>query len=122
MHFLILNVGEMNVKFTLRDATVLELWFYHLYGVVLQVEVDLTPPHPVLLLLLLGHCFLKVGIEAKHLQRRGTRDGERSSTVEHSSQPQFISIDTGKMESEIGSLRHHRHTVSFLFHFADIPK
>lgn len=57
---------------TLRDATVLILRLHHLYGVIFQVEVDLTLPDSVCLISSLGHSFLEVCFKTQSLE--GQRD------------------------------------------------
>lgn len=67
---------------TLRDATVLVLWLHHLYGVIFQVEVDLTPPDSVRLIPGVWHSLLKVsfktqnlgvGVESWHAKRQSVK-------------------------------------------------
>lgn len=56
------------IKHTLRDATVLVLWLHHLNGIIFQVEVDLTLPDPVRLMLCLRHSFLEECFKTQYLQ------------------------------------------------------
>lgn len=58
------------VTHTLRDATVLVLWLHHLDGIIFQVEVDLTPPDPVRLVLCLGHSFLEECFKTQSLKEQ----------------------------------------------------
>ena len=52
---------------TLRKSSVLESWFNHLDGVVLQVKVDLDRAHAVLLFAFLVHAFFEIRVVSKYL-------------------------------------------------------
>lgn len=53
---------------TLWNATIFELWLHNLYGVVFQVEINLTFSNPVSFLSALSNSFLEICIEAKNLK------------------------------------------------------
>lgn len=55
---------------TLWNATIFELWLHNLYGVVLQVEINLTFSNPVGFLSALSNIFLEICIEAKNLKKQ----------------------------------------------------
>ena len=57
----------MSGTLTLRQLAVFPPGFDHLYGVVLQVEVDLDGAHPALLQLRVLHTVRVVAAETQHL-------------------------------------------------------
>lgn len=53
--------------FTLNEAAVLELWLHHLYGVVFQVEVDVTFSDSELLIPGPGHGLIEERLKTQNL-------------------------------------------------------
>lgn len=62
---------EKTSFFTLSNAAVLVLWLHHLYGIIFQVEVDVTLSDSVCLISCLSYSFLKVCFKTQSLEEQG---------------------------------------------------
>lgn len=63
-------IHKIFITHTLMDATVLALWFHHLYGTIFQVEMDLKHPDSLLLNSWLRYIFLEECIKTQNLERQ----------------------------------------------------
>lgn len=57
-------------RVTLLHAAIFEHWLHNLYGVILQVEINLTFSNPVSFLSALCNSFLEICIKAKNLKQQ----------------------------------------------------